>query len=305
MATRATRRAQCPRCGYDLGGEVASWHRQCPVEGRCSECGLTFQWPRVLAISEHPWLFEYHWRRKPLRRLLRSWGESHRPIRFWQGVRLTDPVHLWPLVTVCLCAGLFIFAGLVAVAVISGAGSVFVVWPGGTAVRSDLLELTGYAAWDTCVAVAILLPGPVVALVAMPAAFALLPQTLRRARVRRAHVARIWLYSLFAPLSVAVLWTLFLLVASNLGLDALIDAVNPWEWARGFGPMGLRSVRFFAEPLPGVVASMLILAWLTVWWRSACRSYLRLPSSGWIVLALSLTVGLAALSVQLWVWLLQ
>jgi hypothetical protein len=258
----------------------------------------------VLALSVHPWLFEYHWRRKPVRRLVRTWREAHRPTRFWKDVRLTDPVHLRPLAIVCLCAGLLIFGGLVAVAVISGARSLFVVWPGGTAVRSDLLELTAYAAWDICVAVAILLPGPVVTLAAMPAAFALLPQTLRRARVRRAHVMRIWLYSLFAPFTVAAFYTLFLLAAANLGLDTLIDFVNPWEWSRGLGVVGLRIGRIFAEPLPGVVASVAILAWLTVWWRSACRSYLRLPRSGWIVLSLSLAVGLAAVTAQLWMWLL-
>lgn len=304
MPMPPTRPARCPRCGYDLVGEVASWHRQCPLEGRCPECGLAFRWPRVLALSVHPWLFEYHWRRKPVRRLLRTWRQAHHPIRFWRDVRLTDPVHLRPLAVVCLCAALLVFGGLISVTVMSSVRSPWVVWPGGTAVRSDLLELFGLAAWDLCAAVATLLPGLVVALAAMPAAFALLPQTLRRARVRRAHVARIWLYSLFCPLTVAAFWTLVLLVGANLGLDALVEAMNPWEWARGLGPMGLRSVRFFAAPLPGIVASALVLAWLTVWWWSACRSYLRLPRSGLIVLALSLTVGLAALAAQLWVWLL-
>lgn len=62
--------AACPRCGYDLQGQVDTWRvplasqadvvrfesgavleselgAKCPVEGTCSECGLTFEWKFV------------------------------------------------------------------------------------------------------------------------------------------------------------------------------------------------------------------------------------------------------------------
>ena len=42
----------CPRRGYDLSGHIASWERACPIEGRCSECGLAFAWRQVLVESE-------------------------------------------------------------------------------------------------------------------------------------------------------------------------------------------------------------------------------------------------------------
>ncbi len=43
---------QCPRCGYDLSGHIATWESSCPVEGQCSECGLEFAWREVLVDRE-------------------------------------------------------------------------------------------------------------------------------------------------------------------------------------------------------------------------------------------------------------
>ena len=87
----------CPRCAYDLSGTIAAWTDRCPLEGQCAECGLEFAWDRVLALAEHPWLFEYHWRRRPLYRLARTWFAALRPHRFWREVRMTDPIKLRPL----------------------------------------------------------------------------------------------------------------------------------------------------------------------------------------------------------------
>lgn len=36
--------AKCPRCGYDLAGEVGRWADVCPLDGLCPECGLGFEW---------------------------------------------------------------------------------------------------------------------------------------------------------------------------------------------------------------------------------------------------------------------
>src|SRR5688572_19491648 len=40
--------AECPRCGYDLGGSAATWIASCPMAGECSECGLALEWADVL-----------------------------------------------------------------------------------------------------------------------------------------------------------------------------------------------------------------------------------------------------------------
>lgn len=38
----------CPRCGYDQSGIIGTWNDACPLEGRCSECGLEFHWTDVI-----------------------------------------------------------------------------------------------------------------------------------------------------------------------------------------------------------------------------------------------------------------
>lgn len=38
----------CPRCAYDLSGEVTRWRASCPVDGVCPECGQGFGWSEVL-----------------------------------------------------------------------------------------------------------------------------------------------------------------------------------------------------------------------------------------------------------------
>jgi len=40
----------CPQCGYDQRGQIARWESQCPLEGRCTECGAEFEWAAVYAI---------------------------------------------------------------------------------------------------------------------------------------------------------------------------------------------------------------------------------------------------------------
>lgn len=42
----------CPRCDHDLRSEPMSWTTVCPLEGRCTECGLAFRWADLL----HPGL---------------------------------------------------------------------------------------------------------------------------------------------------------------------------------------------------------------------------------------------------------
>lgn len=38
----------CPRCGYDQSGIIGTWTDACPLDGRCSECGLDFRWTDVI-----------------------------------------------------------------------------------------------------------------------------------------------------------------------------------------------------------------------------------------------------------------
>src|SRR5262245_60161015 len=73
----------CSRCGYNL---------RTRTRPRCTECGLEFAWPRVLdrAAFQNEFLFEHHWRRRPLQ----SWGltvwRSFWPKSFWGRVSLHE-----------------------------------------------------------------------------------------------------------------------------------------------------------------------------------------------------------------------
>ena len=300
MGTDDGRRPECPRCGYDLSGEVAVWTASCPLAGRCSECGISLDWSRVMAVAEHPWLFEYHWRHQPLRRLVRTWLEAFCPRRFWRDVRLTDPVRLRPLLTLIGSAGLVAFVALVANIIISVLQNP---WSfRGSARWQPGPMLIFHAAWDVVTVVMINVPGPVFTLVLMPLAFVMLPQTLRRARVRQAHVLRIWMYSMFAPLTVGVVWTLAILCGTIFSLDWLNNATDPGIWVRGSRLFPTRS--FWAvhrNVIPGLLMVLSFVPWLAVWWWRACRFYLELPRSGWIAVTLSAVVGLAAVTVQWWV----
>lgn len=75
--------AWCPRCSYDLLGEVVRWTEQCPLDGRCPECGFGFRWHDAL---------------RPARQPPRSYIEALRP-RAWSPIysawRLLRPWSFW------------------------------------------------------------------------------------------------------------------------------------------------------------------------------------------------------------------
>lgn len=98
-AERGTRRAphaRCPRCGYDLRGEMESWRERCPLHGRCPECGVALEWPEMLA----PHKFEPRWcvefvksRRGTLFAAHKTFIRCWRPWRFWSRLRMPYPIR--------------------------------------------------------------------------------------------------------------------------------------------------------------------------------------------------------------------
>lgn len=81
----------CPRCGYNLRGLP---------QPRCPECGREFEWVELVTgaqtETESP-LFEYQWRRRPVRSFLVTVGASILPIRFWYDASLFARPRLGPL----------------------------------------------------------------------------------------------------------------------------------------------------------------------------------------------------------------
>lgn len=87
---------RCPRCGYDLRGLVATWADRCPLEGVCSECGLTLRWAEVLLPEkfEPPWCVEFAPRGwAVLLACVRTLLWSLRPWTFWRRLKMSQPIR--------------------------------------------------------------------------------------------------------------------------------------------------------------------------------------------------------------------
>jgi hypothetical protein len=84
----------------------------CPLDGECSECGLEFLWSDLLNQRIAPvWSYE-HGDRWSLLLWLRTHGCACDPSRFWQSLRLEQPVRvarlLASIVTILLAVHLLI-----------------------------------------------------------------------------------------------------------------------------------------------------------------------------------------------------
>ncbi|MGI9015388.1 MAG: hypothetical protein ACR2GY_14240 [Phycisphaerales bacterium] len=88
----------CPRCGYDQRGVVSTWTQACPVRGTCAECGLEFEWSRVLnrARYEPQWCIEFSPGKSPVRILqsfcTTAWRSFH-PWTFWQSISMEHRIR--------------------------------------------------------------------------------------------------------------------------------------------------------------------------------------------------------------------
>ncbi|MCC5822172.1 MAG: hypothetical protein LAT64_12970 [Phycisphaerales bacterium] len=91
---------QCPRCGYDQSGAVATWTDHCPVEGTCPECGTDYQWSLVFNPSRADirWLAEQATTsRAMIHRTVPTLLRMVLPWVFWSRVGVltrTDPARL-------------------------------------------------------------------------------------------------------------------------------------------------------------------------------------------------------------------
>ena len=98
----------CPRCLYDLSGEIERWSAEgaCAVRGRCPECGLEFGWGEVIDRPPPPRWFvervvEGLWVLRPVvwgRRLAATCARAFWPWRFWRDVSMLHAVRPWTLV---------------------------------------------------------------------------------------------------------------------------------------------------------------------------------------------------------------
>lgn len=310
--------ANCPRCAYDLRGEVDRWADECPLGGTCPECGLTFAWSDVLNPERcHVPGFVEHsrGRRGTFVAAWRTWWWACLPWRFWSRVTLEAPLRPWRWIV--WLATIFLTARLAAVGVYTGAAAIeytsqftrttdLVVLLGDGAmelffrgvayvrsyrtIRGPGLLGTGYdLAWEWRQFPRHVLWVPL--LVALPPlVLLLLPETRRRAKVRAGHVLRAAVYSLtwvVAVFLLDVLNALRVFTRTQTGLLILDDWMpdprsNP-DW-----PM-------VVTDRSGVIAVVLLFplaAWLTLWWWFAVRSW-RLERTRAVMISLALIWALA------------
>jgi hypothetical protein len=310
----ADARVRCPRCDYDQHGVVASWKSSCPLIGRCSECGLDLLWRDLLnpAFAYEPTFFELAKSRFGMAFAITTL-RTLRPRSFWRWVHMEYRIA-WVRAAVLGLGGAAVFhltatAAVVCAAVLIQWGS----WPPAQVwnqtqrwvamslcpgLGDELTPLYWHGSdwgrkWN---------PWPVhtVLWTAMtPLAFVLLPATLRRAKVRPAHLRRILLYSL-APLPlVLAAWR-----APTLMVELFEHyVIAPIAVRRGPGPLSgiwpaeqwCRVVLRVFNRWRDIWQILLGGGFVLLWWRAAARHYLRLPSSGMVAIALTVLAGLAAL----------
>ena len=294
--------ANCPRCGYDLTGTVATWIKQCPLTGRCNECGLELDWSRVFVFSIHPWLFEYHWKQKPFSKFAGTIIKAFQPRRFWREVKLTDPVHLRPAAFVAGLLLLFAMTILVTKIAIADYRN-HVNW-----IQTSPMVLPesswsyglGHAADSVAHIIQITLkrmPGLPAALLAMPLIFSLMPTTLRQARVKRTHILRIFIYSLIAPFVIACLWCAIYFAFHELGLYKATSLINPYHWRNPYTTSVL--IIFIYQLLPGMALIIPCTIWMAYWWHQACKQYLQLKETRLIIILLTVVLFLFATLLEL------
>lgn len=80
----------CSRCGYNL---------RTLTRAKCTECGLDFEWPEVVTWAAHQsdFLFEHHWRSRPIRSFVVTVWRSLRPRKFWSQVSIHQRIRPGPL----------------------------------------------------------------------------------------------------------------------------------------------------------------------------------------------------------------
>ena len=97
MGSSHTTTPICHKCGYDQAGEIAAWENQCPLHGRCPECGLEFAWADLLDPSrvDIDWYIEHA--KGPwglIKRTLPTLWWLLIPNRFWKRVGVNTRIRL-------------------------------------------------------------------------------------------------------------------------------------------------------------------------------------------------------------------
>lgn len=300
----------CPRCGYDLSGQAATWNNPdsvvCPLTGTCSECGLELEWKYAYGAGELTtwWQWESHDHR-PVRALIRTFSLSLRPWRFWRAVRLEHTVRAGRLLL--LAALLMVTTHLciaVATALNSGANTRSFNWTHAEywrflpqAIDTEALR-TGffhpyssrspppYTWWSVVPANGISLAAGLIAMLLMPVELAFLRPIMQEGRTRWPHFFRASIYSLSGVSVILAAWAFVFAFAFD---------------DRSYHPT--YEFGFVTRRDPAPWGAPFLCAWGWFWWYFAARDYLRYRRPALVAAVVSLCSTATAFGlVHLWAW---
>ncbi len=313
---------QCPRCDYDLCGQIAAWQTECPLAGQCPECGLTFAWTDLFNVEPPPrWSYEHAKGSFPAHiwSLVRSVARVAFPRRLWSTLKLSFPIVPSRLVQLAVAGTLLVhvlLASLAAAAICAEWWFKYyssVLWIqysifGGmnsdvtTTLTNNWLNIAfPYATVSRGLGASFDSPPGateiVVAFAAfLPAAFLLIPTTMRHAKVKSRHLLRIsayWVITFpFLALTLPLLRRLELisynLTLMNWNKTPSVRVQNPFEER-------LFEILRYRNP---VIATAIVLAYAWWFWSSASSRYLCLPRAKLDTLVLVVLAGLASLATE-------
>ena len=279
----------CPRCGYDLHGDISTWTTSCPLRGQCNECGLEFAWAGLFdpTVYMPRWNVEAPQRKRTVAlSALATLAGMALPFRFWRRLRMHHPVRPGRLfVFVLMLAAIFLFAMCAnnaldmwqslrmfkmngwtpefseARAIVTAAFAPLSDETAGILSQNPptggfaYTATTPYQLWaDRWFGMWEVLTSFALVPISGAVIFVAMPVTRRTAKVRWAHIIRIAVYGLGLGLvPLAMLFAMFQAPVFAGGLWMRFGA------AIGYGTLGL------------------FLALTFGWWWAASRNYLRIP----------------------------
>lgn len=319
----------CPRCDYDLQGGIDAWTTECPLEGTCPECGLRFAWTTIIKpLPTPPWSVEHCSGSRPqiLYAAFSSAWWAFTPRFLWRQLLLSMPVRpsrlvlmlaIWFLVmyaSLVACMVLFVYAECYLVLQTNGtSGPNF--WTDYSATVTHRLKgdpatwvfpfchidainalfgKTGVGRRSVLPAAA-LLSGSLA--VILPATLALLPFSLRRAKVQRRHLVRLTAYWLawgpllaFMPALAQSLYFQIYLALDFMASSRMQKAIRTPQTS---------TETILLSIMNNSALLVILLMPIPMWWfwRNACKHYLRIPRPG-IVAAAQILIGMMLAAVM-------
>ncbi len=306
---------QCPRCDYDLSGAIAAWDtdQRCDLAGTCPECGLTFDWGRLLnPVKILPrWSIEHG--RLGVGAIAKSFWRGLFPWRMWRngdGLRLDHPVVKKRLVLLALALLMVVYvvggsiagwlgydhaASMAIMRISPRRGSPPILTgpsvnvPLATA-QAALLPWTRFGTtsrgwWDE-INIRMLIPMVLAWCALAPISFACLPDSLSRASVRWRHLLRAWAYS---TTGVAAWIVLYLAVRAAL-MPLLYRLLGVPAWAPARRNLATLVDQWTREPWPVLI----IAPWFILFWWLAISRYLRLAQPRAVTAAMMILSAMAA-----------